>query len=750
MAADPGAMLQGMPSAGGIPHTTSSPKPTPTPWPSLREDLTLHRGPSDVHGAPTWTLHDPARNQYFAIDWVAFEVISRLSLGKAEAVADAINAATTLHVDTTEVQGVLRFLEEHELTARHDSQAVEWLSKRHALRDKSMSQHLIHSYLFFRLPILRPDRWLTRVSPHFGFFFSRRFFALTLAALLVGLWGVYRQWPTFSATLVDTFSLQGLIGYAGALIAVKFIHEMGHALTAKRMGCRVPTMGIAFLVMYPMAYTDVTESWKLDSHRKRLKIAGAGILTEMLVAAWCLLLWTILPDGAARGVAFFLATTSLAATLLINASPFMRFDGYFLLCDLTGIPNLHARSFAMARWWLREKLFLLNDPVPEDVDAHKRLAMILFAWVTWIYRFVVFIGIAVLVYHFFFKLLGIVLFVVEVWYFLARPIVSELMVWRKRMMDEAAAGSASSSTTLLNTTGASPHSTRKRRRPIVYVAWALFLLLVVPFDFTINAQGMLKPARSMEVIAFTPAQVVSMPPPIGAVLKEGQVIMQLKSPEIDHRIEVLQARVEVLTRHAASAGFEATARAQQAILREQLTAARQELKGLMAERQRLAPVAPFAGQIMDVTPDIHVGDWVPKGQRLATYANPGSWIVDTYVEESDLPRLAVGNWARFVPESPGLPALNMKVIEIDRDASRTLLDPALGAPAGGQILARPKNQSLIPERSVFRVRMAVQGDPGQVSTGHLRGTVAILGWPRSIFGEFLRGALTTLVREMGF
>lgn len=727
------------------------------PLPMLREDLTLHRGPSDVNGAPTWTLHDPSRNQYFAIDWLAFEVISRLSLGNAHAVVDAINQTTTLHVDALEVQGVLQFLDEHELTARHDLQGVDWLAKRHALRNKSISQHLIHSYLFFRLPLLRPDRWLTRVTPKFSFFFSTRFFVLTLIALLLGLWGVYRQWPTFSSTLVDTFSLQGLIGYAGALIAVKFIHEMGHALTAKRMGCRVPTMGIAFLVMYPMAYTDVTESWKLDSHRKRLKIAGAGILTEMLVAAWCLLFWTILPDGSVRGVAFFLATTSLTATLLINASPFMRFDGYFLLCDLTGMPNLHARSFAMARWWLREKLFLLNDPAPEEVDARKRQLMILFAWVTWIYRFVVFIGIAVLVYHFFFKALGIALFLVEIWYFLARPIVGELLVWRNRLKHDAASAktqgailSSSQGSNIGSHTSASQHPVRKTRRPIVYVAWGLFLLLVVPFDFTINAQGMLKPARSMEVIAFTPAQVVTLPPAIGTTLKEGQMIMRLHSPEIDHRIEVLRMRVDSLTRHAASAGFEATARAQQAILREQLTAAKQELQGLMAERQRLAPTAPFPGQVMDVVPDIHIGDWVPKGQRLATFANPTAWIVDTYVEESDLPRLEVGNWARFIPESPGLSALNLRVIEIDQDASRTMLDPALGSLAGGQILVRQKNQSLIPERSVFRVRLAVVGDPGQVSTGHLRGTVAILGWPRSILGEFLRGTLATLVREMGF
>jgi len=140
-------------------------------WSKLREDLTLHRGPSDVHGAPTWTLHDPARNQYFSIDWLAFEVLVRLPLGDSAAVAQAISQDTVLDVDEDEVKGVLQFLVENELTERHDSEGVQFLAARRAQRHKSMSQHLVHSYLFFRLPILRPDAWLTRVAPALGFFF---------------------------------------------------------------------------------------------------------------------------------------------------------------------------------------------------------------------------------------------------------------------------------------------------------------------------------------------------------------------------------------------------------------------------------------------------------------------------------------------------------------------------------------------------------------------------------------------------
>ena len=64
-------------------------------------------------------------------------------------------------------------------------------------------------------------------------------------------------------------------------------------------------------------------------------------------------------------MAFLLATTTWVSTVLINASPFMRFDGYFLLSDFLQMPNLHARAFALARWDLRERLFALGEPAPE-------------------------------------------------------------------------------------------------------------------------------------------------------------------------------------------------------------------------------------------------------------------------------------------------------------------------------------------------------------------------------------------------
>lgn len=699
------------------------------PWPRLREDLTLHVGPPTPEGAPTWTLHDPARNQYFSLDWVAFEVISRLNLGNAEAIAEHIRVETTLHMEPADVLPVLEFLEQNELVQRHGLNDSAAFSQRHTARQTSWSQKLLHGYLFFRVPLFKPDALLGRLLPHVAFLFSATFLKLTGLVFLLGLWGVYRQWPAFQATLVDTFSLDGLLGYGGALIAIKLLHELGHALMAKRCGCRVPAMGVAFLVMVPMAYTDVTESWKLDSHRKRLMIAGAGIATELVAAAWMLLAWVLLPDGPLRGAAFFLSTTSIVATLAINASPLMRFDGYFLLCDFLGQPNLHGRSFAYTRWWLREKLFSLGDPPPEPLSHGWHQFFIAFALATWIYRLVVFFGIALLVYHYFFKALGILLFGVEIWYFIARPIWAELAVWRKRWEEIGPV---------------------VRHRPAFYVMLVAFGILVIPYDVTVNSQGMLKPEHSLAVVTHQAARIDQLPPVLGSVVEAGTPLISLSAPELLQKIQKARIKVDALERQFGAAGFSNETIRQQGVLKEQLDSAREELNGLIAERGRLNPLAPFSGVVADVEPDLFVGEWVPKGMELVRVIDDQNWIVDTYIEESDLRRLDDGNWGWFIPEAPGLPDAWLSIIGIDGDAARILGDAALGSTAGGQVLVRPQNNKLYPERAVYRVRLKATFRSAQISTGHIRGRVVILAWPKSLIGDLIRGTLATLVREAGF
>ena len=189
---------------------------------------------------------------------------------------------------------------------------------------------LVHHYLFFQIPLVRPDRFLRATLPFVDWLFSK---SIAWIIALIGLAGVYlvsRQWDTFTATVLHFFTPRGLALYALSLAVVKMFHELGHAYTATRYGCRVPTMGIAMVVMVPMLYSDTSDAWKLTSRHQRAAIGAAGMVVECALAALAIFAWNFLDDGVARSLVFIVATTSLMVGAGINLSPFMR----WVLCAL--------------------------------------------------------------------------------------------------------------------------------------------------------------------------------------------------------------------------------------------------------------------------------------------------------------------------------------------------------------------------------------------------------------------------------
>lgn len=695
--------------------------------PPLRDELTLLDGPAALDGAPTWSLHDPVRNQFFRIDWPTFEVLVRWHLGTPTAIAEAIARETTLELDEGDVEHVIRFLADNQLLRPLGEAGTARLVQMEKARHTNLWQWLLHHYLFFRIPLIRPDRWLTRHLPHVELLYSAAFLRITLAALGLGLYLVVRQWEHFTTNLVDTLSWRGAAGYAVALTLVKVLHEFGHAFTARRLGCRVPTMGIAFLVMWPVAYTDVNEAWRLTRRQDRLAVGAAGILTELAVAAWATLAWGLLPDGSLRDMSFVLATTTWVATLAINASPFMRFDGYFLLSDFLDFPNLHARAFALARWDMRERLFRLGEAAPEVLPAQRQRGLILFAYGVWLYRLILFVGIALLVYHYFFKALGILLFAVEIGWFVVYPVWREMGEWRQRWPQIRAGGGGHGKLWLLA---------------------ALALIALVPWNMQVSSQGLMRSARHFPLFSPGPAQVEAMPVKPGQAVKAGEVLLKLSTDEAEYRRRIAEARYARLAWQAEVSGLDESLRARQPVTVEELQAARAELGGNTDELQRYTVSAPFDGVLADLAPDLRVGESVGRQQQLGVFIDPTAWEVETYLTDAEMERVSVGDRGRFIPETPGLPSRTLKVVRIDRDATRALPDPMLAVGHGGEILVREKGGQLIPERAVYRVVLAVEDGPAPMHV--LRGSTIIYGTPKSLAGDFLRAGAALLIRESGW
>jgi len=697
--------------------------------PPLRQDINLYPGPRKRDGSPTWSLHDPVNNRFFRIGWLEFELLSRWQSGDAETVLQQVNDGTTLHADLSHVMELLDFLKTSQLIQARGKQAITELYDKAMTGRKHIASWLLQNYLFLRIPLVRPDSFLTRTLPWIRFVFTRGFALALVTTTLLGIYLVMRQWDSFQQTFLYFFTLEGMLLFAVAIFIAKVIHELGHAYTAKRYGVRVPTMGIALLVLWPVLYTDTSEAWKLPGRRQRLAIAAAGMAAELALASMATLLWSFLPDGPLRSAVFMIATTSWVITLFINLNPFLRFDGYYLLSDFLEVQNLQDRSFALGKWKLRQLILGINDPSPDDFNAQQRKLLITYAYSVWIYRFFLFLGIALLVYFFFFKVAGVFLMVTEVAWFIARPVYRELRIWYD-MRDRI----------------------RWNRNTVTSLMLLLLLVfaLVYPISTSVRVPAVLKYAAYTQIHAPNPARVEDVHVSKGDRVESGQRLITLNSPELDYNEEQAQLRVATLKEHMLRQSAHAELLETQQVVQQQLIEAMTELDGFRREQAQLQITAPYSATVIQWDPDVQPGRWINENLRLGMLVDTGSAAIQGYVEEKDVGRLTVGRDGRFYPDNLDQEPLDVRLIAIDQVNASSLDEPYLASVYDGPLpVNRTDSGELVSDTSLFRLHLALQSTLSGVPQ-ITRGSVLLDGEPESLLQRIWRFVSAVLVRESGF
>lgn len=395
--------------------------------PNLRNGLQLLDGGQYLDGSRRWSVYDPLQHKYFELDQRVRDIFSVWTT-KCESIEDLKLSVSQIDAAITdaEIEETVSFAIKERLV---ECVAIKELVAQAESGSKSLLHKIIHGYLFFKIPILRPDVLLDEWAPRLKFLRSRYFLGSIILLSFLGLLSIIEQLDEFLATLPTFLTPLGLFSFSFAFVLLKLSHEMGHALSAKWRNVRVSSMGIAFLVLFPILYTDTTDSWRLRNNQDRLKIVTAGLKVELAMAGLAMFFWGILEPGILKSICFALVISGVISSLLVNLSPFLRFDGYFALSDILNMPNLQSRAFDLARWFLRSKIIGISQQLPEHHRPGKLSFLIIYSFLTWIYRFFLFLGIAILVYKIDFKLLGIFLFLVEIYYFIARPILRETKFW---------------------------------------------------------------------------------------------------------------------------------------------------------------------------------------------------------------------------------------------------------------------------------------------------------------------------------
>ena len=697
--------------------------------PYLRQDLEIFRGNSREDGSPAWLLYDAVRNKYFTLGLTAFRLINNWRGG--EDIQNFEKKINSQGIETTgdEIKSFVSFLQQNNLIIQPQGQGVPFLMQQKNSLKKSWLMHLIHSYLFFKIPLFKPDVWLEKTLNKVKFLGSKKIRNIIYLLGFIGLFFVIQQFENFTKTFLYFFSFKGLMIYFITLILVKCLHELGHAYVAKYHGCRVSAIGIAFLVFFPFLYTDTTDAWRLRNHKDRLLINFAGILTELHLALIATFVWGILPEGGLKSAAFFIATTSWISSIVINVSPFMRFDGYYVFSDWLKAENLQPRSFALAKWKIRETLFGFNHKPPEEINPSRRWTFIIYAWSTWVYRFFLFIGIALLVYYFAFKVLGIILFVIEIYWFIMLPVLKELKQWWM-MRSEIKINKQSFRTISILIIG--------------------LMILFLPWKSSMKIPAIYVSEKYSKIYAPYPAKIKEV-----FIVKEqevdlGQNLIELYSPELDEEINSIQRKIQLtktkINRMSGTSGN----MDEYLTYQQRFIALQSELSGLIKIREKLVIKAPNKGKVKDLA-SLSNNMWVSNLDQLLGIVHYGTGNVKAFIKEEQIDRFQENTPAVFIPNDGDHKKIHLISKKLDLSAVNNLPYISLASihngPIGirnftsGEYQYRPETAHYVADFKLVNKSSIKFELPGYV---HVEGN------RYSPFVRFFRNVFSVLVRESGF
>jgi putative peptide zinc metalloprotease protein len=258
--------------------------------------------------------------------------------------------------------------------------------------------------LYIKIPVFDPDRLLQRMLRWVGWIFSLWFFALSVGLMVSAGLLILTHFETFRAKLPEQqvfFRFQTVVYMWAALGVVKVIHEFGHGLSCKVFGGEVHEMGALLLCLSLALYRNVSDAWTLPNKWHRIIISAAGIYVELVIAAIATFVWWNTPTQPfINNLALSLIVVCSVSTVVFNANPLMRYDGYYVLADWLEIPNLRERSNRFLKNLTLEHCLGI-EVVPEPYMAlWRRILFVSYAVGSYIYRWVVTFAILWFLYSF--------------------------------------------------------------------------------------------------------------------------------------------------------------------------------------------------------------------------------------------------------------------------------------------------------------------------------------------------------------
>ena len=572
--------------------------------PKLRDHISIQR--QEYRGEIWYVYQDHATNRYHRFDYAAHEFIGLMngnrSVQDIQAILKSKNNAPAPTQD--ELLQLLGQLHQIDLLQTNTTPDTEELYQRADKANPQRWKAFIRNPISLRFSLFDPEDLLTATMPGIKPIFSWIGLFVWLLVLLAALTLTISYWPELSGNAIQQALLPTNILLLAILYPfVKLLHELGHAFAVKNWGGEVHEIGVILVLLIPIPFVDASGASAFIHKYQRIIVGAIGIMIEMFIASIALFIWLGVEPGLVSTIAYDVMLISGVSTLFFNGNPLLRYDGYYVLSDAIGIPNLASRSNRYIGYLIQRYLLNSQNPASPAHNKNERYWLFFYAPAAFIYRMFI---------------LSIIVLLIADQAFLVGVILGCWMLYNQLLLPV----SKHIKFVLKN-----PKNNHNRQRAIAassaVVACLMVIVFILPFPLVTIAQGVVWLPENSKVRTNTSGFITKIFINTESMVVKGEKIAILEDPTLQTREKILKAKLQDL--NAQYKANWANDRVQTKIIKEQILSLQASIEKTKTEIESLVIRSPESGKI--IIPGSHDlnGKYLKKGDFIA-YIVPSSRI----------------------------------------------------------------------------------------------------------------------------
>lgn len=696
----------------------------------MRPDLICNR--QTYQGRDYWIVKDPVALRYYRFEEEEFALLRMLDGRKsADDIQFQFNQKfAPQKLSLGELYQLTGMLYRSSLLLSSAADQGRELFKRGAESQRRIRRARWTNVLAIQFRGFDPDGILMRIERWVGWFFSAPavygVMSLACAAtiLLLTHWdAVQNRLPEFR----EFFAYGNWFWLVATLAVSKILHELGHGVSCRRFGGQVHEMGLMLLVVTPCLYVNVSDSWTIPSKWKRIGIAAAGMYVELFLASLAVLVWWFTYPGLVNQLALNTVFVCSISTLVFNANPLMKYDGYYILSDWLEIPNLRQKATSIVQRAFSTWTLGLESPPDPFLPSRNRWFFVLYSVASIAYRWFITLAIAYFLYTvlepYGFKIIG---------QFLALVILMGLVV-----------GPLIRGIKFLCVPGRISQVNRTRAT-IAASALGIALLAIcwIPVPHYVWCELYVQPADAAVVYVKAPGRIRRILVAPNQYVEAGTVLVELENLELESEVSELIGRTNVAHVRLQSAmhvaNYDPAFSSEVDTANASYTSLTQLTEQRNADLEKLVVRAPVSGRLLaadyqakpnddDGTLNSwhgraldprNLGAYLLEGTKLAQIApDPGKLEAILAIDQGDIEFIAAGQPVEiWIRQHPGQTyAANINLVSLSEMKS---VPACLSTKFGGRLpTITAADESEKPTSTMFRVSVPFKDAAESITSG---------------------------------